>query len=326
MQVNFDLALVDADSIIYQVAHTNSSSLLACKAYDDYISNLIKHTEAPGAFVFIKGDNNFRQQYEQYKANRVPHIDPVVQKRVEDVYEHAREYCVESDDGEADDYVCFHANIAMQEGQSAIIVHIDKDLNCIPGWHYNFRKGTSYSVSLREAYEFQIMQLLQGDAGVLADPVERALQPRNTREIQRQRAVERRHVILQPLQQLGGLRGYRARDERHGQQEQQDGHDRDDACGEARPATETSCQAGGRGREHRAQQHGPQQWPPQGREDAPDQVQQPGDQQQYGDAREEQPLRDGRLVRQRDRRLAGFFVASFHRSIDRSRRSRDSLR
>jgi len=164
MQVNFDLALVDADSIIYQVAHTNSSSLLACKAYDDYISNLIKHTEAPGAFVFIKGDNNFRQQYEQYKANRVPHIDPVVQKRVEDVYEHAREYCVESDDGEADDYVCFHANIAMQEGQSAIIVHIDKDLNCIPGWHYNFRKGTSYSVSLREAYEFQIMQLLQGDA------------------------------------------------------------------------------------------------------------------------------------------------------------------
>lgn len=159
-----ELCLIDADSLTYQIAYKQPNNFKAKIEFDLAIENIIKSTECSSSMVFIKGEDNFRTQYETYKANRVDNIDPAVKARVIDIYEHAKEYCVESDKGEADDYVCFTALQAAYDNIPYTIVHIDKDLDCIPGWHYNFRKGKSYFVTYEDAYRFQIKQLLQGDA------------------------------------------------------------------------------------------------------------------------------------------------------------------
>jgi hypothetical protein len=43
------------------------------------------------------------------------------------------------------------------------IVTIDKDLNCIPGWHYNWDKGSIYNVTEEEAYRCFYKQMITGD-------------------------------------------------------------------------------------------------------------------------------------------------------------------
>lgn len=161
---NPELCLIDADSLIYQIAFTQPNNYKAKVEFDKAIEDIIRKTDCASSIVYIKGEGNFRAEYPSYKANRVDTLDPNVKERVADIYEHAKEYCVESDKGEADDYVTFTALQAAYDDIPYIIAHIDKDLDCIPGWHYNFRKGKSYFISYEDAYRFQIKQLLQGDS------------------------------------------------------------------------------------------------------------------------------------------------------------------
>lgn len=45
----------------------------------------------------------------------------------------------------------------------SVIVSTDKDMDCIPGWHYNWVKGELYYQSLNEANLFHFYQMLTGD-------------------------------------------------------------------------------------------------------------------------------------------------------------------
>jgi len=161
---NFEYCILDADSLIYQIAHTEPSPNLCKKKFDDRIAEIISNTDALGSYVFIKGETNFRHSYPTYKANRKDNIDPAVKERIKKLYTHAKEFCVEADGAEADDYVRLAAVGCAEKNLSFIVAHIDKDLNCIPGWHYNFRTGTSTQILPVEAYTFQMQQLLMGDS------------------------------------------------------------------------------------------------------------------------------------------------------------------
>jgi 5'-3' exonuclease len=159
------LLIIDADSIIYQIAYTQPSVALGKREFDQYIDKIIFANEPENTIIFIKGDKNFRIDYEPtYKGNRKDNIEPEVKERIVELYEHAKNYCAEADNAEADDYVCFTANNAIRDGVTFVVSHIDKDLNCIPGKHHNFRTGLFTDIPYATAYRFQMEQLLQGDA------------------------------------------------------------------------------------------------------------------------------------------------------------------
>jgi 5'-3' exonuclease len=121
---------------------------------------------ATHALTAVKSDVNFRDSiYSEYKANRRKTLDktnpfvPILRERAVEVG-----IAVEAIGREADDLLCMWAHQAMAANEPYIIVSIDKDLNCIPGPHFNPNKGTLYDVSADDASRFFYTQLLTGDS------------------------------------------------------------------------------------------------------------------------------------------------------------------
>jgi 5'-3' exonuclease len=161
----FDIAIIDTDSILYQIAYMQPSPALCRKALDDKLKEIMTNTGAISGAVFIKGKDNFRYEVDAaYKGNRKDTIEPEVKDRIDDLYEYCKDFSIQSDGGEADDYCGIAADLALQDNKRYIVCHIDKDLDCIPGWHYNFRKDTLYYVEPEDGYRFLMMQILTGDA------------------------------------------------------------------------------------------------------------------------------------------------------------------
>jgi len=163
---DFDLVLIDADSLMYSIAWGWQAAPREEK--QDILDNAIMHAmrmcDVDEAAVFIKGKDNFRKNIDvEYKLHRRKYIDPFVQQMIDDLYEYAKEFSVESDHGEADDYCSIYSLQALAENKLPVIAHIDKDLNMLPGWHYNFRTKEMYFVSEEEAHIFLCKQLLTGD-------------------------------------------------------------------------------------------------------------------------------------------------------------------
>lgn len=161
----FDMAIIDADSILYQIAHYQPSPALCKKAFDTRLGEIMSEVSAKDGAVFIKGQNNFRYQAaSDYKGNRKDTLEPEVKDRLEMLYKYAQDFCIESDNAEADDYCGIAFKLAQDEGKTAIVCHIDKDLDALPGWHYNFRKKEFYEVTPEAGYTFLMKQILMGDA------------------------------------------------------------------------------------------------------------------------------------------------------------------
>lgn len=163
--IGFDVAFIDADSMIYALAY-KYRSVDACVVHlNTLISSLMDLTDSREGNVFLKGVNNFRFESDpDYKGNRKDNIEPDVKERINRVYAEMAEVAVLGHNGEADDYVTFYAADARQQGKSYVTIHIDKDLDCIPGWHLNFKTGAFKFLSDEESYRFTMSQLLTGDS------------------------------------------------------------------------------------------------------------------------------------------------------------------
>ena len=161
----FDLAIIDADSIIYQIAHYQPSPALAKKAFDDKLKEIMSNTGSLEGAVFIKGVDNFRYDVtKDYKGNRKDTLEPEVKDRIEMLYKYAKDFCICSDGAEADDYCGIAGELAVQENKRYVICHIDKDLDTLPGYHYNFRTTNLYYMEPEDSYLFLMTQLLTGDS------------------------------------------------------------------------------------------------------------------------------------------------------------------
>lgn len=111
--------------------------------------------------LYLTGSGNFREQVatiQPYKGNRTQPKPPYLPD--------VRQYMVEIwratvvDGKEADDQVAIEY---LKDPANRCIVSIDKDLDQIPGNHYNYRKDLFYEVSEAEAaYNFWV-QVLAGD-------------------------------------------------------------------------------------------------------------------------------------------------------------------
>ena len=74
-----------------------------------------------------------------------------------------KELAIPSHGMEADDMVRIKATECASLNQDFTVVHIDKDLDCIPGKHYNPKKETFYDIDVDKADLFYWTQMLKGD-------------------------------------------------------------------------------------------------------------------------------------------------------------------
>jgi hypothetical protein len=117
--------------------------------------------------MYISGKTNFRDgvaTIKPYKGNRdethKPVHGPAIRQYLRDNY-----VCNESRDEEADDVVGYsHYGMWVHDPQSTVIVTVDKDLDMIPGLHYNFVKDESYYVDEHSGDKWFYLQLLMGDS------------------------------------------------------------------------------------------------------------------------------------------------------------------
>ena len=164
----FDQCFIDADSIIYRIAlKTDISLKKAMEYYDRAIEEIQWETCSGKVFVALKGEGNFRYDIEpDYKGQRkVSTIDEAVVERRKDLNEYA--YSLghfKSDNCEADDVVSIWAQQALDAGVHFVIAHIDKDIDMVEGWHYNFTKETLYYICKDQGYHKMCLQMLTGDS------------------------------------------------------------------------------------------------------------------------------------------------------------------
>ena len=116
--------------------------------------------------VYLSGPTNFRHgvaTIKPYKGNRDEAHKPVHAADIKAMMR--REYVVHtSEDEEADDQMAYeHYEDWLHDPYSSVIATIDKDLDMIPGLHYNFTKQESYNVTPEEGIWWFYRQCLTGD-------------------------------------------------------------------------------------------------------------------------------------------------------------------
>ena len=126
------------------------------------LQSILSEVEATGYKLFLTGDIQLRDDLAKtkpYKGNRDPLHKP---HYYADIKKYLREHwnAVTVDVLEADDAMA----IEQVRNQNAIICTIDKDLDQIPGWHYNFVKKEKYYVTNEEAKKWFYIQVLAGDS------------------------------------------------------------------------------------------------------------------------------------------------------------------
>lgn len=117
--------------------------------------------------LYLSGPTNFREGVavtKPYKGNRDPTHKPQHAKAIKD-YMQTHYYVVMSEDEEADDTlaVAHMGSFYAGDAHDSIVCSVDKDLNMIPGHHFNFVTETGYWVSEYEADRNFWKQMIMGD-------------------------------------------------------------------------------------------------------------------------------------------------------------------
>lgn len=125
------------------------------------MQNIIDKTSATEVVVYLTGSTNFRfDVLPSYKAGRPPKPE---------LYKVIREYLIDYWDAEvtegieADDALGIAQWSSIQHDKETVICTNDKDLDCIPGWHYNFITDKGYYIDEAAADYNLDIQLLTGD-------------------------------------------------------------------------------------------------------------------------------------------------------------------
>jgi hypothetical protein len=155
--------LIDADMIQYSVGWSIGDGELedAYHKVDDFISWITEQTGCPDSRLFIAGEGNYRKDImPEYKANRKGKPKPKHHKAIRDyLINNWDAYVVTGE--EVDD------KLGYTQSDDTIICSGDKDLDCIPGKHFNWSKKYVdkgvYELSEVDADRFFYLQCLSGD-------------------------------------------------------------------------------------------------------------------------------------------------------------------
>ena len=164
--MSYSVAIIDADILIYRFgfASNDDSEDVAIRTMAHFLENLIM-IDLPLCTrwsLHLTGKNNFRHDVAvtaPYKGNR--------KSEKPKHYHLLREYLVYAWDAviwdgfEADDAIAIEATELNGEG---VMVSLDKDLDQVVGWHYNFVKDNLYYINQQTASFNFYKQFLTGDA------------------------------------------------------------------------------------------------------------------------------------------------------------------
>lgn len=161
------IGLIDSDILCYRVGYTTNDDTesVALDTLDSFITDLVMHEELLDVMDFeyyLTGKTNFRYEVavtQPYKGNRSKREKPqhlqALRQRLIDVWGASV-----SVDQEADDDMSLRQ---YELGDESIIISLDKDLDMVPGWHYNFVKGIKYYTTPEEGLYLFYRQILMGD-------------------------------------------------------------------------------------------------------------------------------------------------------------------
>lgn len=134
------------------------------------IQNIVRATGADEFVALVQGPNNFRYDVatiQEYKGNRPP--KPLL---VNDLKEWVMKAfplnAIRSDGEESDDIISRYgweawANRNNPDHPTTILAHIDKDIDQVPGRHYNFNKKEFYDITPEEGCYNFLLSVLEGD-------------------------------------------------------------------------------------------------------------------------------------------------------------------
>lgn len=117
-----------------------------------------------GYKLYLTGPGNFREGIATilpYKGNRDPSHKPKYYKELKE-YMCSKHHAIVVEGMEADDAMAMEQ--WRHRDKSTIIATIDKDLDMIPGWHYNLNSKNTYWVDIDRANYFFFWQMLVGDS------------------------------------------------------------------------------------------------------------------------------------------------------------------
>jgi len=160
-------AYLDADILIYRIGFTTQEEDLEIAKWrmNELIQKILADVKATSYHCYLttSGDSTaFRDKvYPEYKQNRK------APKPVH--YQALREFLIEEYPTtlvsviEADDALSIAQYESLSKGEDSIICSIDKDLDMVMGWHYNFVKEIKYYIHEEQAIYNFYRQLLMGD-------------------------------------------------------------------------------------------------------------------------------------------------------------------
>ena len=163
--------IVDADSIFFKVGYNDKATPAQLKkSYRKFLKGIATNNfvHPDELLVLVKGQDKskeFRYQIlEDYKGKR-PDLDQGLRDRLNLLYRYSIEYGAEPalEGLETDDMVQIYAHEFWHQDIPYTIAHIDKDLDTIPGNHYNYNKEEHYDITVDEARRKFYHQLLTGD-------------------------------------------------------------------------------------------------------------------------------------------------------------------
>jgi 5'-3' exonuclease len=164
--MNNATALIDGDILVYRIGFSvddPEDEKFAISRMGHFIEGLIELDGIQSYVGFITGKSNYRDEIATectYKGNRENARKPIH-------YDSLREYLMSKwyfkliEGQEADDAIGIQAYTLPED--SYCIMSIDKDLNMLKGWHYNFVKNDLYYVDEEQGIRNFYLQILTGD-------------------------------------------------------------------------------------------------------------------------------------------------------------------
>lgn len=158
-------ALIDGDILVYRIAFASNdeTEAIAKARMSTFVEELLSPTDIRGYDGYLTGSNNYRNEIAvtaPYKGNRKDVVKPVHYQVLREYLQHQWGF-VMIQDQEADDAMGIRAYELNDE--EYIIMTIDKDLDMIKGWHYNFVKNERYFVKEEDTLRTFYKQILTGD-------------------------------------------------------------------------------------------------------------------------------------------------------------------